>query len=57
MVLRRLESKLDDLIQRGKFYQKYYRVGSEDHPPTASQVQAVKEKIEMSDPDEIMIVP
>lgn len=56
-MLRRLESKLDDLIQRGKFFQKYYKVGSEDRPPTANQVQAVKEKIEMSDPDEIMIVP
>lgn len=57
LVLRRLESQLDDIITRAKFYQKYYIVGSENVMPSANSVQAVKEKIELSDPDETMIIP
>jgi hypothetical protein len=45
------------MIRRAKFYQKYYIVGSENMPPNPNSVQAVKEKIEQNDPDEIMIVP
>lgn len=57
LVLRSMETQLDDMIRRAKFYQKYYIVGSENMPPNPNSVQAVKEKIEQNDPDEIMIVP